>query len=43
MKAVVKDAGAMALLDSLAPMLWHLPADEQRAFTARVRSQMACV
>ena len=37
MKGVVKDAGVMSLLDSLTPVLWHMPTDEQRAFTARVR------
>jgi hypothetical protein len=37
MKAGSKDAGAVAMLDSLTPTLWHLPTDQQRAFTARVR------
>ncbi len=36
MKAVIKDAGPSGLMDSLAPMLWHLPAGEQRGFTKRV-------
>ncbi len=36
MKVVVQDTGRSALLDSLAPMLWHLPAGEQRGFTKRV-------
>ena len=40
MKAVAKDAGPSALLDSLAPMLWHLPASERRGFTKRVSAPL---